>query len=181
MPPNSTKYTTAFLASSVALVTPFLSTSFFAFFSFFSGEVYLPVASISHSEEETASSEEESEETEVAEEEESEETEVAEGEEESADTDVKVATLEDKESVEKEVEKTAKQIETEFFKDQPKLTAEYRTVLVDSREIYSEVPKNFFTQASLDSYNVTAYEGNNLNDYSQQNDKLVNMQSNILN
>ena len=133
------------------------------------------------SEEETASSEEESEETEVAEEEESEETEVAEGEEESADTDVKVTKLEDKESVEKEVEKSAKQIETEFFKDQPKLTAEYRTVLVDNREIYSEVPKNFFTQASLDSYTVTAYEGNNLDDYSQQNDKLVNMQSNILN
>ena len=134
------------------------------------------------SEEETASSEEEeSEETEVAEEEESEETEVAEGEEESADTDVKVAKLEDKESVEKEVEKSAKQIETEFFKDQPKLTAEYRTVLVDSREIYSEVPKNFFTQANLDSYTITAYDGNNLNDYSQQNDKLVNMQSNILN
>ena len=133
-------------------------------------------------EEETASSEEESEETEVAEEEESEETEVAEGEEEEgADTDVKVAKLEDKETVEEKVEKTAKQIETEFFKDQPKLTAEYRTVLVDSREIYSEVPKNFFSQVSLNSYNVTAYEGNNLNDYSQQNDKLVDMQSNILN
>ena len=131
-------------------------------------------------EEETTSSEEESEETEVAEEEESEETEVAEGEE-SADTDVKVAKLEDKESVEKEVEKSAKQIETEFFKDQPQLTAAYKTVLVDSREIYSEVPKNFFTQASLDSYTVTAYEGNNLNDYSQQNDKLVNMESNIIN
>ena len=133
-------------------------------------------------EEETASSEEESEETEVAEEEESEETEVAEGEEEEgADTDVKVAKLEDKETVEEKVEKTAKQIETEFFKDQPKLTAEYRTVLVDSREIYSEVPRNFFSQVSLDSYTVTAYEGNNLNDYSQQNDKLVLMQSNIIN
>ena len=129
---------------------------------------------------ETAATEEEQEEaTETASNEE--ETEVAEGEEESADTDVKVAKLEDKESVEKEVEKSAKQIETEFFKDQPKLTAEYRTVLVDSREIYSEVPKNFFTQANLDSYTVTAYDGNNLNDYSQQNDKLVNMQSNILN
>ena len=133
-------------------------------------------------EEETASSEEESEETEVAEEEESEETEVAEGEEEEgADTDVKVAKLEDKETVEEKVEKTAKQIETEFFKDQPKLTAEYRTVFVDSREIYSEVPRNFFSQVSLDSYTVTAYEGNNLNDYSQQNDKLVLMQSNIIN
>ena len=144
-------------------------------------------------EEETASSEEESEEeetaateeeetegTEVAEEEETEGTEVAE-EEETADTDVKVAKLEDKESVEEKVEKTAKEIETEFFKDQPKFTSEYRTVLVDNREIYSEVPKNFFTQVSLDSYSVTAYEGNNLNDYSQQNDKLVLMQSNIIN
>jgi len=131
-------------------------------------------------EEETTSSEEESEETEVAEEEESEETEVAEGEE-SADTDVKVAKLEDKESVEKEVEKSAKQIETDFFKDQPQLTAAYKTVLVDSREIYSEVPKNFFTQASLDTYTISAYDDNNLNDYSQQNNKLVEMESNIIN
>ena len=131
-------------------------------------------------EEETTSSEEESEETEVAEEEESEETEVAEGEE-SADTDVKVAKLEDKESVEKEVEKSAKQIETDFFKDQPQLTAVYKTVLVDSREIYSEVPKNFFTQASLDTYTISAYDDNNLNDYSQQNNKLVEMESNIIN
>ena len=33
----------------------FLSTSFCAFFSLFSGVMYLPVASISHSEDETAS------------------------------------------------------------------------------------------------------------------------------
>ena len=135
------------------------------------------------SEEETATSEEEeSEETEVAEEEETEGTEVAEGEEEEgADTDVKVTKLEDKETVEEKVEKTAKQIETEFFKDQPKFTSEYRTVLVDNREIYSEVPKNFFVQPNLASYNLTVYAGNNLNDYSQQNDKLVLMQSNIIN
>ena len=142
-------------------------------------------------EEETASSEEESEEetaateeeetegTEVAEEEESEGTEVAE-EEETADTDVKVAKLEDKESVEEKVEKTAKEIEVEFFKDQPSL-AEYRTVLVDRREIYTEVPRNFFVQPNLASYNITVYAGNNLNDYSQQNNKLVLMQSNIIN
>ena len=144
-------------------------------------------------EEETASSEEESEEeetaateeeetegTEVAEEEESEGTEVAEEEEETADTDVKVAKLEDKESVEEKVEKTAKEIEVEFFKDQPSL-AEYRTVLVDRREIYTEVPRNIFVQPNLASYNITVYAGNNLDDYSQQNNKLVLMQSNIIN
>ena len=133
----------------------------------------------SEEEETAATEEEESEETEVAEEEESEETEVAE-EEETADTDVKVAKLEDKESVEEKVEKTAKEIEVEFFKDQPSLTA-YKTVLVDRREIYTEVPKNFFVQPNLASYNITVYAGNNLNDYSQQNDKLVLMQSNIIN
>ena len=131
-------------------------------------------------EEETAATEEEETEgTEVAEEEETEGTEVAE-EEETADTDVKVAKLEDKESVEEKVEKTAKEIEVEFFKDQPSL-AEYRTVLVDRREIYTEVPRNFFVQPNLASYNITVYAGNNLNDYSQQNNKLVLMQSNIIN
>ena len=126
-----------------------------------------------------ATEEEETEGTEVAEEEETEGTEVAE-EEETADTDVKVAKLEDKESVEEKVEKTAKEIEVEFFKDQPSL-AEYRTVLVDRREIYTEVPRNFFVQPNLASYNITVYAGNNLNDYSQQNNKLVLMQSNIIN
>ena len=57
----------------------------------------------------------------------------------------------------------------------------YKTVLVDSREIYSEVPKNFFTQVSLDTYTISAYDDNNLNDYSQQNNKLVEMESNIIN
>ena len=81
---------------------------------------------------------------------------------------------------EEKVEKTAKEIEVEFFKDQPSL-AEYRTVLVDRREIYTEVPRNFFVQPNLASYNITVYAGNNLNDYSQQNNKLVLMQSNIIN
>ena len=133
-------------------------------------------------EEETAATEEESEEEETASsEEESEEEETAATEEEETEgTDVKVAKLEDKESVEEKVEKTAKEIEVEFFKDQPSL-AEYRTVLVDRREIYTEVPRNFFVQPNLASYNITVYAGNNLNDYSQQNNKLVLMQSNIIN